>query len=118
MTWACWTYRNDMAIVVVNRATSLHVLIAVCESEGGLLQLRKDQTTNANNESGDQKPMFDQIWEGRLHWVGTIIPRSGMAFIFLRFGIYKFMPPGVTGVEVWTAHTVVAFDKPAFGTQR
>ena len=100
-----------MAIVVVNR-------IAVCVSEGGLLQLRKDRTTNANNESGDRKPMFDPIWEGRLHWVGTIIPCSGMAFIFLRFGIYKFMPPGVTGVEVWTAHTVVAFDKPAFGTQR
>jgi hypothetical protein len=47
--------------------------------------------------------MFDPIWERRLNWVGSVILRYGLAFIFLRFGIYKFIPSGVTGVEVWTA---------------
>jgi hypothetical protein len=43
--------------------------------------------------------MFDPIWEGRLHWVGTFILRYGLAFLFLRFGIYKFIQPNVTGVQ-------------------
>lgn len=54
--------------------------------------------------------MFDPAWEGRLYWVGTTILRYGLAFIFLRFGIYKFIvPSGVTGVEVWTAHSLLLF---------
>jgi uncharacterized membrane protein YkgB len=53
--------------------------------------------------------MFDPVWEARLHWVGTAILRYGLAFIFLRFGIYKFIPSGVTGVEVWTAHSLLLF---------
>ena len=31
------------------------------------------------------------------------------SLIFLRFGIYKFIPSGVTGVEVWTAHSLLLF---------
>ena len=53
--------------------------------------------------------MFDPIWEGRLHWMGATILRYGLAFIFLRFGISKFTPSGVTGVEVWTAHSLLLF---------
>ena len=63
--------------------------------------------------------MFDPIWEGRLHWVGTIILRYGLAFLFLRFGIYKFIQPNVTGVQVWTAHSLLLFwVDPVFGTPR
>ena len=53
--------------------------------------------------------MFDQIWEERLHWAGTTILRYGLAFLFLRFGIYKFIQPNVTGVQVWTAHSLLLF---------
>lgn len=54
--------------------------------------------------------MFDPIWERRLHWIGATILRYGLAYIFLRFGIYKFLvPPGVTGVEAWTAHSLLLF---------
>jgi reactive chlorine resistance protein C len=53
--------------------------------------------------------MFDPIWEGRLQLVGTVILRYGLAFIFLRFGIYKFVPSGVMGVEVWTARSLLLF---------
>jgi uncharacterized membrane protein YkgB len=73
------------------------------------LQFGKHGTTSAKNHSRDGKPMFAPIWESRLQWVGTVILRYGLAFIFLRFGIYKFMPSGVTGVEVWTAHSLLLF---------
>ena len=53
--------------------------------------------------------MFDPIWEGRLHWVSTVILRYGLAFLFLRFGVYKFLQPNVTGVQVWTAHSLLLF---------
>jgi uncharacterized membrane protein YkgB len=53
--------------------------------------------------------MFDPIWEERLRWVGAVILRYGLAFLFLRFGIYKFMQPNVTGVQVWTAHSLLLF---------
>ena len=53
--------------------------------------------------------MFDPIWEGRLHWVSTVILRYGLAFLFLRSGIYKFIQPNVTGVQVWTAHSLLLF---------
>ena len=52
--------------------------------------------------------MFDQIWEERLHWAGTTILRYGLAFLFLRFGIYKFIQPNVTGVQP-TAHSLLLF---------
>ena len=39
-----------------------------------------------------------------------------MAFLFLRFGIYKFIQPNVTGVQVWTAHSLLLFwVDPLFG---
>jgi len=55
--------------------------------------------------------MFDPILEERLHWVSTVILRYGLAFLFLRFGIYKFIQPNVTGVQVWTAHSLLYRDR-------
>jgi uncharacterized membrane protein YkgB len=67
------------------------------------------RASGAKERKQGLEAMFDPIWERRLHWVGTVILRYGLAFIFLRFGIYKFIPSGVTGVEVWTAHSLLLF---------